>query len=49
MANKKVLNVVNWFKRIALVLNWASDCISRFPNFKEIESEADDIQDISEE
>ena len=49
MANKKILNVVQWFKRISLVLNWASDCISRFPNFKEIESTSDDSQDIREE
>ena len=49
MANKKVLNVVQWFKRISLVLNWASDCISRFPNFKEIESEADNYKDVSED
>ena len=49
MANKKILNVVQWFKRISHILNWASDCISRFPNFKEIDAKTDDSESISEE
>ena len=32
--DKRVLNVVQWFKRISLCLNWASDCVSRFPDFE---------------
>ena len=44
MANKKILNVVQWFKRISHILNWASDCISRFPNFKEIDATSDDSE-----
>ena len=49
MANKKILNVVQWFKRIALILNWLSDSISRFPNFKEEDTESDDSESPSEE
>jgi len=49
--DKRILNVVQWFKRISLCLNWASDCVSRFPDFEAHEEQptADNIEDITEQ